>query len=99
MFLVRFTVAFRSRAVAAVADAGRAAGVFLATLRWLRTVAVFAAAGRAAVARVADADRVARLTFELVRGFTFAYDRCRDCAAETLRCAAMLLPVFAGRAA
>jgi hypothetical protein len=34
-------------------------------------------------------------TFELVRGF--AYDRCRFCAAETLRCAAMLLPVFAGR--
>jgi hypothetical protein len=34
--------------------------------------------------------------FELVRGL--AYDRCRYCAAETLRCALMLLPVFAGRA-
>jgi len=35
--------------------------------------------------------------FELVRGF--AYDRCRYCAAETLRCALMVLPVFAGLAA
>jgi hypothetical protein len=35
--------------------------------------------------------------FELARGF--AYDRCRDWAAETLRCALMFLPVFAGLAA
>jgi hypothetical protein len=35
------------------------------------------------------------LTAELVRGFAYD-DRCRFCAAETLRCAAMLLPVFAG---
>jgi hypothetical protein len=35
--------------------------------------------------------------FELVRGF--AYDCCRYCAAEALRCALMVLPVFAGLAA
>jgi hypothetical protein len=35
--------------------------------------------------------------FELVRGF--AYDGCRYRAAETLRCALMVLPVFAGLAA
>jgi hypothetical protein len=35
--------------------------------------------------------------FELVRGV--AYDRWRYCVAETLRCALMVLPVFAGLAA
>jgi hypothetical protein len=38
-----------------------------------------------------------RLTAELVRGF--AFDNCQCCVAETLRCALMVLPVFAGRAA
>src|SRR4029078_516829 len=37
-----------------------------------------------------------RLTAELLRGF--AYNCCRDCAVGTLRCAAMVLPVFPGRA-
>src|SRR5262245_17737136 len=100
MFLLRFTVTSRRALNSCFLWALRSRiRSFLARFR-SRIVADVVDAGRAALARVADACRGARLTAELARGFTFAYDcRCRFCAAETLRCAPMLLPVFAGRAA
>ena len=103
-------------AVAGIADAGRAAGVFTATFLSRLTATLLRARTSAllsrltakflsrlteeflAVAGVVDTGRVVRLTAELVLGA--AYDRCRFCAAETLRCARAVAGIAdAGRAA
>ena len=79
-FLSRLAVTFRLRAVADVVDVGWFARVFIAALVRARDRWLLAAFRWRAVVDFADADRVARLDAELVRGCV--YDRCRFCAVE-----------------
>src|SRR5947207_7788553 len=90
-FLVRLTATFLSRFAATLLRARKSCFLWKFRSRVLSFLARFRS--RTALSPVL----CLTTAFELVRGF--AYDRCRYCAAETLRCALMVLPVFARLAA